>query len=175
MASLKWGDWLKADWSTWRGRGFTGTRGGGRGGFGRSQFNGGRSRGAAGNVRDGFMSWRYNALPFQERNDDRDDTLKDTATSPIKSNGMELDGTDNNDGKAKRRLLLGGVTGGEGEGTEKVEDEGTMVMLTSDNLPLTTGVTDDNEKIRSKRSKKDGAVSPSLGSAGSFEGSVRSQ
>jgi hypothetical protein len=28
---------------------------------------------------------------------------------------------------------------------------------------------------RAKRSKKDGANSPSLGSAGSFEGSVRSQ
>jgi hypothetical protein len=29
---LKWGDWLKADWETWhgRGRGFGGSRGGGR-------------------------------------------------------------------------------------------------------------------------------------------------
>jgi hypothetical protein len=44
---LKWGDWLKADWSTWRGRGTQINRGGGR--FGRGEpADLGRGRGFGG-------------------------------------------------------------------------------------------------------------------------------
>jgi hypothetical protein len=32
-AKLKWGDFLKADWDTWHGRGIGGTRGGGQSGY----------------------------------------------------------------------------------------------------------------------------------------------
>jgi hypothetical protein len=45
---LKWGNWLKADWSTWQGRGIYINRGGGRYGQGRDTSGMGRGRGFGG-------------------------------------------------------------------------------------------------------------------------------
>jgi hypothetical protein len=57
---LKWGEWLKADWETWHGRGFNTNRGGMRGGRGRTPT--GAARGRDGGRVPG--SWRFNAVPM---------------------------------------------------------------------------------------------------------------
>jgi hypothetical protein len=90
---LKWGEWLKADWDTWHGRGFGGNRGGnrfGRGGRdGRSDRMAGRGvaagRGMAGCGDGEWKSWRFNTV-----NRD-DDELADTAASPRKDTGVDTD------------------------------------------------------------------------------------
>jgi hypothetical protein len=67
---LKWGDFLKADWSTWKGQAFGAARGGrlGRGGRGSSAADMGRGRGDffPGRGRGAPASWRHNALPYSE-------------------------------------------------------------------------------------------------------------
>jgi hypothetical protein len=82
---LKWGEWLKADWSTWQGRGIQANRGGGRFGRGRDTFSMGRGRGFGGR---GVTpaSWRFNALPAIQREEHWEDELQDTGTSPAKKN-----------------------------------------------------------------------------------------
>jgi hypothetical protein len=57
---LMWGDWLKADWSTWHGRPTPGVSGG-RNGGGREQFMARRGRGQSGRGDGVPQSWRYNA------------------------------------------------------------------------------------------------------------------
>jgi hypothetical protein len=67
---LKWGDWLKADWDTWHGRGFGGNRGGGQFGRGRCEGCGDRMAGRgdaagwglAGRGDGAWKSWRFNAV-----------------------------------------------------------------------------------------------------------------
>jgi hypothetical protein len=48
-------------------------------------------------------------------------------------------------------------------------------MSTENDTRVEKTATTDTDKDRTKRTRKDGANSPSLGSAGSLEGSVRSQ
>jgi hypothetical protein len=183
---LKWGDFLKADWDTWHGRGLGGFRGGSRAGNrgrGREGPLDGRGRGGFGQGRDVQRSWRYNALPYsegegREENEQKEEQeLDDTGASPVKTADMEVENADHVEALAKRRLNL------------TFDDEDTNVTLVRD-APLADnaivmameGVSsppdakDDGTRMdRKKRSKKDGANSPSLGSAGSREESVRSQ
>jgi hypothetical protein len=86
---------------------------------------------------------------------------------------MVIDEQETYDNSVKRRLQLG-------EPTPDDEDADLRNSII-DNVPMNMAgpavevpvLKDDNARI--KRSKKDGAGSPSLGSAGSFEEPVRSQ
>ena len=73
----------------------------------------------------------------------------------------------------KRRLFLDN----QHANVENIEGGGAppVAMITNGITKPNTNPKEVMEKERSKRSKKDGANSTSLGSAGSREGSVRSQ
>jgi hypothetical protein len=180
---LKWGDFLKADWETWhgRGRGAESSRSGGRS----TGFGGGRGRGReqdmAGRGRGQFfpedpnkVSWRFNALPNIEGTIPVEGEMNDTGTSPAKK-AMDIDPNLHSDALAKRRLELGEVE-------EYADDHSDDILkTTSDRVmnvdgmgqkTLSMGTEKENER---KRSKKDGANSSSLGSAASREESVQSQ
>jgi hypothetical protein len=81
-AELKWGDWLKADWSTWRGRGSQIARGGGR--FGHGEPAGmGRGREFVGRSMP-QASWRFNAITLAGQKVQTEEEEHDTGSSPIK-------------------------------------------------------------------------------------------
>jgi hypothetical protein len=173
---LRWGDFLKADWSTWKGRAFGGVRGGactGRGGRMQADadIGGGRGELFSGRGRGTHASWRHNALPYLEEKDRVEGELDDTGTSPSKKQDEEMDDRENSDPGAKHRLnlnvLLEDVLPDDQERLDSMAIDGTLALLT---IPI-----DDGTKDRTKRSKKDGAISSSLGSTGSQEESVRSQ
>jgi hypothetical protein len=93
---FKWGDFLKADWETWHGRGVGNSRAPGRTGRGR-----GRDFQAAGREREGFRrgsaefgSWHHNALPFVDGVVQpmlqSEEELDDTGTSPVKNKDAEM-------------------------------------------------------------------------------------
>jgi hypothetical protein len=174
---LKWGDYLKADWDTWFGRGFSNVRGGGQRG-GRSGRFGERSgnRGGRDNVEHdrSLIPWRHNVVANSGLvNAERE--LDDTATSPGKVKDMELDKKDPSNPSAKRSLEMGDLVLDRNHPTDGVAEHQGLAdkLMVGKNQ---NGVTDENtEKGRKKRTKKDGANSSSLGSAESREGSVRSQ
>jgi hypothetical protein len=175
--NLKWGDFLKADWSTWHGRAVGGNRGRGRGSQeGRGSFYGERDARMRDDVRGrgrGNPSWRHNALPLDDGYAQPDDELEDTLSSPIKEVPMETEDQHSTDSGVKRRLLLtaGMNTDGLDDATIAVGD-----MMAIDRSPTTSAPPESAAELeRKKRSKKAGANSPSLGSAGSCEESVRSQ
>ncbi|KAK1682888.1 hypothetical protein QYE76_043736 [Lolium multiflorum] len=184
-SKLKWGDFLKAERETWHGRvafGVNRGRGRGRSMDGRGRFAGGgrnmephelvvpgRGRGPAFPI-----SWRHNAIrPGGDL--EMDDNLKDTATSPVK--GLEVVMTDENtcDPGAKRRLNMS-LEIAEKEHEQSDTDKGAPAAMLVDGTGISKEphpeVTDTDRK---KRSKKEGANSTSLGSAGSLEEPVRSQ
>jgi hypothetical protein len=78
-----------------------------------------------------------------------------------------MDERDSTDSGAKRRLALEFPL----NSNDVNPETGLVPMLTDENQARTEVA----ETERNKRSKKDGANSPSLGSAGSREESVRSQ
>jgi hypothetical protein len=172
---LKWGDFLKADWDTWHGRGLGGNRGGGRGtGRNGRGWEGGGGRDIMGRGRSS-IPWRHNAIGGQGNNTS-DHELSDTASSPVKGQNMEVDRHGIINPQAKRSLELGqlkdiatdSITG------EPVAPNGAAAMVTDEHTP--GGKSDlEHVKDRKKRSKKDGTDSTSLGSAGSLEDPVRSQ
>jgi hypothetical protein len=175
--NLKWGDFLQADWSSWHGRGIGGNRGGGRGGRGgRSDQDGngeGRGRGTNGaRGRGGMASWRYNALPYVDGVVAAEDPLDDTGSSPVKKPDEEMEENGSSDSTVKRRLEMNQQDEDELLGQNKEDLGAAMVVDTGCPAIADPGKVD---KTRTKRSKKDGAISPSNGSAGSFEESVRSQ
>jgi hypothetical protein len=167
---LKWGDWLKADWDSWHGRGIRGIRGGRTGRGGREGRGGNRDAGVGrfdtdGNRDKGVLrSWRFNAKTHTE------DDLDDTATSPNKKTGINVDDRTSTDSGTKRRLALeyNNPTAEDNDGNS------TLPMITDEPSSPQAQV-EDSDIERNKRSKKAGADSPSLGSAGSREESVRSQ
>jgi hypothetical protein len=168
---LKWGDWLKADWDTWHGRDFGGARGGshadrgGRdGGYGRDPGFG-QGNDVAGCGDGAWQSWRYNAIQRPE------DVLVDTSSSLPKKGDHISEDRESFESAAKRRLSLG-FTNPIFE--DEVENRKTP-MITDGEPTTLDDLNGDTTVDRTKRSKKDGANSPSLGSAGSFEGSVWSQ
>jgi hypothetical protein len=182
---LKWGDFLKADRETWFGRSFNFGPGGGRG-TGRAGWDGGRSPGRGrgqgplttganrtplGRVTGEEIDWRHNALATLNGTA-ADGELDDTATSPTKD--MDMDKGSPSDSSAKRRLELHGKEdmdkdSSDQQGNMQPSDMNTDGSLPSDQLEPV------DEKDRKKRTKKDGAISSSLGSAASLEESVRSQ
>jgi hypothetical protein len=172
---VKWGDFLKADWETWFGRGFTNFRGGGQRGGRLGWFGEGLGARGGRDIGRSLVPWRHNALG-NPGDDPLDSDLQDTATSPGKVKDMELDKKDLINPAAKRALEMGELpldakdqtteTAGNNNGPAAMITEGQM----NDGLD-----NEKNEKDRNKRNKKDGANSSSLGSAESREGSVRSQ
>jgi hypothetical protein len=86
---------------------------------------------------------------------------------------METEGENSTDSGVKRRLLL--TEGLDTDGLDDTNNEDGDLMVTDKNPPLIDESESIAENERKKRSKKAGAISPSLGSAGSREESVRSQ
>jgi hypothetical protein len=172
---LKWGDFLKADWETWFGRGVTNFRGGGlRGGRSGWSREGVGVRGGR-DIANSLVPWRHNARR-NPGDDSQEADLQDTATSPGKVKDMELDKKDPTNPAVKRALEMGGLLTDIVDQTTVNADnnKGQTVMIAEGNL--NNGLdNENNEKDRKKRTKKDGANSSSLGSAESREGSVRSQ
>jgi hypothetical protein len=174
---LKWGDFLKADWDTWHGRGVGGNRGGGRGGArgrGRSFPNPDTEMNPLG--RGGAApAWRHNALAFVDGKAVREEDIEDTASSPIKPTDMDTEKASQVDTFTKRRLDV--------DGTEEVEDFGAKddliagqpIAMIMDGTSSPLGNNSDVDIDRKKRSKKDGANSTSQGSAASRDESVRPQ
>jgi hypothetical protein len=176
-ANLKWGDFLRADWETWRGRSYPGNHGGTqRGRGGQAEFAGehaGRGRGR--DQRGGRnipSSWRHNALPYVEDHEQQEDPLADTGSSPVKPGDTNMTDRDSMESGVKRRLLLDNPV----EENTMLEKENALALVVNDgNLPSTYMMEVETDKDQLKRSKKAGANSPSLGSAGSFKELVRSQ
>jgi hypothetical protein len=175
--NLKWGDFLKADWGTWHARSLGMGRGGGRG-SGRAgsvweEGNRGRGTDPIGRGRS-MIPWRHNALGVREKKNSEGD-LEDTTSSPGKKQDMELDNRALNTAIAKRSLNMDVDYMDDSEAAkENLPTDGTAAMVTDGNF-LENAVIEENDKDRKKHTKKDGANSTSLGSAGSLEGSVRSQ
>jgi hypothetical protein len=171
---LKWGNWLKADWETWAGRGPGGVHGGctGRGGRdnrgGRGRDMQGPGRGEQGNqANDLHKSWSFNALTYPPEFG-KEDELADTVSSPAK-NDVAMEERESTDSGVKRRLRLEGINPEVVAIDERTE--GVAMVLDGDGLPQK----DDTIKECTKRPNKDGANSTSLGSVGSQEEPVRSQ
>jgi hypothetical protein len=85
--ALKWGDWLKAEWSSWYGRGGQGLRGG-RFGRGRDQRGEGRGRDSGGRG-TAPASWRFNALHYKP-DDGIEEELQDTELVQLKERTWKL-------------------------------------------------------------------------------------
>jgi hypothetical protein len=165
---LKWRDWLKADWSTWHGRGTQTIRGGGRPSHGREASGMGRGRGFGGRG-EPPVSWRFNALPVSRGDERTEEELQDIGTSPIKRTQMDLDGTDpSSDSGSKRRLDME-----ENPDAQKENIDGmSLAMITNGNIQEEDNL--DLEIDRTKQTKKAGADplhmnrrAPSRGLAGS--------
>jgi hypothetical protein len=104
-----------------------------------------------------------------------DEELKDTGSSPIKNNLMDVDNPNiSSDSGAKRSLELTTEDEMNNDIPEDldVEHNDVVVGMTNQEVVHDNGIA---KADRNKQSKKDGVVSPSLGSAGSLEGPVRSQ
>jgi hypothetical protein len=85
---LKWGEFLKADWSTWKGQNPGGNRGGvrlGRGGRTAADWESGHGRGINTSGRGNQVSWRYNALVQAEEKAQEEGDLY-TGKSLVKKN-----------------------------------------------------------------------------------------
>ena len=85
-----------------------------RGGRGWDSAGAGRGRDLPGRGRAMSTPWRHNAVqgvvgPKQRDGDDK--YLEDTATSPGKTLGMDLDGRNLSNPLAKRTIDMGGVGG----------------------------------------------------------------
>jgi hypothetical protein len=103
-----------------------------------------------------------------------DDPLSDTASSPSKMMDIEKDERESTDSGVKRRLQLENGKISKNESSD-IGDGSALPMITDGQKTLEEDTFDDDMVDRSKRTKKAGASSPSLGSAGSREESVRSQ
>jgi hypothetical protein len=135
------------------------------------QWESGRGRGII-SGRGNQTSWRYNAIiPTGEKVQEEGD-LEDTGTSPVKKPEEEMTDREFIDTTTKRRLMLNEPSDG-----CMVQDksEVSAAMAVDITSPSTSPVVDIGKKERIKRSKKDGANSPSLGSADSREEFVREQ
>jgi hypothetical protein len=107
--------------------------------------------------------------------DDREqqeDPLADTGSSPVKPGDTNMTDRDSTESGVKRRLQLDNQE----EENAMLEKENALAMVVNDGThPSTAMMEVETEKDRLKCSKKTGANSPSLGSAGSHEEPVRSQ
>jgi hypothetical protein len=103
-----------------------------------------------------------------------DDPLADTASSPSKMMDIEKDDRDSPESGVKRRLQLENGKFSKEESSD-IGDGSALPMITDEQKTLEKDTIDDDMVDRSKHTKKAGASSPSLGSAGSLEESVQSQ
>jgi hypothetical protein len=173
-ANLKWGDFLKADWSTWHNRGGFGGRGG-RSNRGGRAGRGGREMNPDGRSEFMHRSWRHNAIPKTANKDMDGDALDDTASSPIKTHVMELDNGNGPNLGAKRNILDALTDAGDPADNTTIKGDLPTAMIT-DGSTIPEVVDQGKVDIGSnKRTKMDGADSSSLGSASSREELVRSQ
>jgi hypothetical protein len=135
-----------------------------------------QGRGQAGRGDGAPQSWRYNALPYKDDGTLEEDELKDTGTSPVKNAGMEVENSDNSSELgAKRMLALSTETINSEEGKLQGAFDNPEAMVTDETILALVDYEEDKTTDRTKRSKKDGADSPSLGSAGSRGEPVREQ
>jgi hypothetical protein len=105
-----------------------------------------------------------------------EDELNDTGTSPVKGAGMEVENSDNSSELgAKRRLILSTETTNSEEGNLQGAFDNPEAMVTDETILALAEYEEDKTTDRTKRSKKDGADSPSLGSAGSRGEPIREQ
>jgi hypothetical protein len=107
-----------------------------------------------------------------EENDLVENEMDDTAASPSKKRDEVMDDQENSDPGAKRRLSLTTLSV---ENLAPEEPDLPAAMVVDGSLALHNLLAEEETNDRTKRSKKEGAISTSLGSAGSREGSVRSQ
>jgi hypothetical protein len=114
------------------------------------------------------QSWRFNALPPRGEEGFVDPELQDTGSSPVKNPDVNMEDSDSTEPSVKRRLALEYVD------RDNNSDGNLDDMLTNGEAPKKSAEDDDMTE-RIKRSKKAGASSPSLGSAGSLGEPVRSQ
>jgi hypothetical protein len=128
----------------------------------------------------------FNAIPDLDASEEIDDSLKDTATSPLKTTDVAMREGDALTNGAKRSLDMGELEGTNPhsghEGNINVDvlpmDVTTPPLKNNREIPAIGGIGTGigTEKERTKRTKKDGANSnSSKGSADSRGGSVRSQ
>jgi hypothetical protein len=102
-----------------------------------------------------------------------DEDLQDTRTSPMKIPDIDMDDSDPDDTGAKRMFFLDGKDHEEEVMDQSVVANNIVAPMIADGAVDVTAKEGDNN--RTKRLKKDGANSTSLGSASSQEGLVRSQ
>jgi hypothetical protein len=118
-----------------------------------------------------MTSWRYNANISTESSNGRENELDDTAASPVKKPDdiiEDRDDRNSSDSGTKRHL--------EFQATGTVEkDIGAVDLMIADGATLLNIEEGDGMLDKNKRLRKDGAVSPSNGSAGSLEEPVREQ
>jgi hypothetical protein len=105
-----------------------------------------------------------------------EDELNDTGTSPVKGAGMEVENSDSSSEiGAKRRLILLAENSNSEEGSLRGAFDNPEAMVTDETILALANYEEDKTTDRTNRSKKDGADSPSLGSAGSRGEPVREQ
>jgi hypothetical protein len=113
----------------------------------------------------------------EEHEQKEEQELDDTGASPVKTADMEVENANHAEALAKRRLNL--TFGDEDANVTPVGDANlanNAIVVAMEGVYSPPDANDDGTGMdRKKRSKKDGANSPSLGSAGSREESVRSQ
>jgi hypothetical protein len=124
-----------------------------------------------GRGRGTHVPWRYNAIPFADGVATEEDELADTGSSPIKKGDADMENSESSDPGTKRRLEFDNSLLEDETLPQNLENLAVAMITDGTEIPLAN----EGDDIRTKRSRKAGANSPSLGSAGSFEGPVRSQ
>jgi hypothetical protein len=99
-----------------------------------------------------------------------EDPLEDS--SLIKSKDVDMSDHDSSKSGVKRRLQLNSPMDGV---VTAMMINALSIVIADDTISLVDVPIVEEENDRLKCSKKDGAISPSLGSVGSCEGSIRSQ
>jgi hypothetical protein len=90
----------------------------------------------------------------------------------VKKTDEVMEDNESSELNIKRRLDMNQVEEVDNVGLYEEDPNTAMVGVIENSASI---VTEKNKTSRTKRSKKDGADSPSLGSAGSFEEPVRAQ
>ena len=105
-----------------------------------------------------------------------EEELDDTATSPVKSRDVDMTGRELSDSGVKKRLLPSIEQNGENLIGDALRSGLAPMAMITDGDTSSAGIVAAERSLKTvKRTKKDGADSPSLGSADSRDGSVRSQ
>jgi hypothetical protein len=107
---------------------------------------------------------------------DLEGELQDTGSSPIKNTLMDLDKpSSSGDSGTKRSLNMALDISNTAQGGTVLNELALQLPANGQGMQEVMEENESAEVDQSKRQRKDGAVSPSLGSAGSREEPVRSQ